>query len=150
MSSDCSWPDTTRFPRGTRSRRSWSSGCCWRASAQRARAGRRRSRSRRAGSRIAVGAHWPSDALAGTGLGLLAGVAGTQMSLRWRLGSRPVAQALLALVVLVCAVILAWIDTGYPLAWPLQLALAAVGVAVAAIVLWRIWAARGHAARIAG
>src|SRR6267143_1049840 len=74
-----------------------------------------------AASRIAVGAHWPSDALAGTGLGLLAGVAGTQVSLRWRIASRPVVQALLALVVLVCAVILARIDVGYPLARPLQL-----------------------------
>jgi membrane-associated phospholipid phosphatase len=103
-----------------------------------------------AASRIAVGAHWPSDALAGIGLGLLAGVAGTQISLRWRIGSRPVVRVLLALIVLVCAAILARLDVGYPLARPLQLALAAVGAAAAAIALWHTWAARGRAARISG
>ena len=101
-----------------------------------------------AASRIAVGAHWPSDALAGIGLGLLAGVAGTQISLRWRIASRPAVQALLALVVLVCAVILARIDVGYPLARPLQLVLAALGAAAAVIALWRTWASRAPSARI--
>jgi membrane-associated phospholipid phosphatase len=101
-----------------------------------------------AASRIAVGAHWPSDALAGTGLGLLAGVAGAQISLRWRIASRPVVQALLALVVLVCAAILARIDVGYPLARPLQLVLAALGAAAAVIALWRTWATRAPSARI--
>ena len=97
-------------------------------------------------SRIAVGAHWPSDVLAGAGLGLLAGVAGTRMSLRWRFWSRPVTQAWMALIVLSCAVVLARIDLGYPLARPLQLVLAAVGLAVASVALWRLWAARRAAA----
>jgi membrane-associated phospholipid phosphatase len=99
-----------------------------------------------AGARIAVGAHWPSDVLAGAGVGLLAGLAGTWIALRWRFWRRPAAQAVMALIVLTCAVILARIDLGYPLARPLQLGLAAVGVAVAAVALWRLWAARSPAA----
>jgi membrane-associated phospholipid phosphatase len=93
-------------------------------------------------SRIAVGAHWPSDVLAGAGLGLLAGVAGTQAQRRWPLGSPPAAPALMALVVAACAVALAWTDTGYPLARPLQLALCALGAVVAAATLWRVWEGR--------
>jgi undecaprenyl-diphosphatase len=103
-----------------------------------------------AASRIAVGAHWPSDTLAGAGLGLLAGVAGAQAERRWRAAARPAARPLLALVVLACAGTLACIDTGYPLARPLQLAAAAGGAAVAALALWRAWATRSHAARISG
>jgi undecaprenyl-diphosphatase len=97
-------------------------------------------------SRIAVGAHWPSDVLAGAGLGLLAGVAGTQASVRWRFWKRPAAQPVLALIVLVCAAVLTRIDLGYPLARPLQLAMAAVGMAVAAVTLWRLRAGRRAAA----
>jgi len=103
-----------------------------------------------AASRIAVGAHWPSDTLAGAGLGLLAGVAGAQAERRWRAAARPAARPLLALVVLACAGTLACIDTGYPLARPLQLAAAAGGAAVATLALWRAWATRSHAARISG
>jgi len=101
-------------------------------------------------SRVAVGAHWPSDALAGAGLGLLAGVAGAQAERRWRVAARPAARPLLALVALACAGTLAFIDTGYPLARPLQLAAAAGGAAVAALALWRAWAAHSHATRIPG
>ena len=53
-----------------------------------------------------------------------------------------------ALVVLVCAAILARIDVGYPLARPLQLVLAALGAAAAVIALWRTWASRAPSARI--
>jgi undecaprenyl-diphosphatase len=101
-------------------------------------------------SRIAVGAHWPSDVLVGAGLGLLAGQAGTWMSLRWPVAARPVARALLALVVLACAAALAWIDVGYRLARPLQLVLSALGAGVAASTLWRLWTDRRATARPAG
>jgi membrane-associated phospholipid phosphatase len=98
-------------------------------------------------SRIAVGAHWPSDVLAGAGLGLLAGLAGALASERWRSWSQPSAQAVLALIVLICAATLARIDLGYPPALPLQFVLAAFGLAVAGVALWRLWAARSAAAR---
>jgi len=92
-------------------------------------------------SRIGVGAHWPSDTLAGAGLGLCAGVAGSWAALRWPLGHGRATQAALAAIVLACAVALARIDLGYPLAQPLQWALAALGVAVSALALWRLRAA---------
>jgi len=95
-----------------------------------------------AAARIAVGAHWPSDVLAGAGVGLLSGLAGAWMSLRWRFWQRREAHAVMALIVLSCGVILARIDLGYPLARPLQVVLAAVGVAAAAVALWRLWASR--------
>jgi undecaprenyl-diphosphatase len=105
-------------------------------------------------SRIAVGAHWPSDTLAGAGLGLLAGAVGAQAERHWQLAARPAARPLLALVVLACAATLARVDTGYPLARPLQFALAALGAAMAAMALWRAWADRrqgpGTAARPSG
>ena len=101
-------------------------------------------------SRIAVGAHWPSDALAGAGLGLVAGFTGAQVERRWPVGSRPGARVWLALLVLACAASLPWIDLGYPLARPLQLALAAAGGALAAAALWRCWVERGRPGSLPG
>lgn len=101
-------------------------------------------------SRIAVGAHWPSDALAGIGLGLLAGLAGAQMQQRWPIASRPAARVVLAAIVLACAALLSVLDLGYPLARPLQLALAALGATMAATALWRVWAGRNQAKRFPG
>jgi len=98
-------------------------------------------------SRVAVGAHWPSDTLAGAALGLLAGVAGVHLEQRWQLGARRAARPLLALALLGCAAALARSDTGYPLAQPLQWALAALGAAAAALALWRFLAIRRTAAR---
>jgi undecaprenyl-diphosphatase len=91
-------------------------------------------------SRVMVGAHWPSDTLGGAALGTLAGVAGC-----WCARSRPLvalahwrhARALLAAIVLSCSLVLARIDTGYPLALPLQLALAAMGAVFAVLALAR-------------
>jgi len=101
-------------------------------------------------SRIAVGAHWPSDVLAGIGLGLLAGVAGAQVQQRWPIDSKPAARVWLALLVLACAGSLARLDLGYPLAQPMQFALAALGAAMAATALWRSWAERSRATRPSG
>jgi len=94
-------------------------------------------------SRIAVGAHWPSDVLAGAGLGLLGGVAGTLAARRWPFGTGRTAQAVLAILLMACAATLIRIDLGYPLAQPFQYALAGLGACVAAIALWRL---RGAAA----
>jgi undecaprenyl-diphosphatase len=101
-------------------------------------------------SRIAVGAHWPSDVMAGAGLGLLAGVAGAGAQQRWTNASTLRVRVLLALVVLVCAAVLPRLDLGYPLARPLQLGLAALGAAMGALALWRCWTSRGQPARMPG
>jgi len=101
-------------------------------------------------SRIAVGAHWPSDALAGAGLGLLAGLAGARTQQRWPIGSGPAVRAGLGLLVLACAATLSGLDLGYPLARPLQLALAAFGGAMALSALRRSWTDHRRAQRLPG
>jgi peptidoglycan/LPS O-acetylase OafA/YrhL len=92
-----------------------------------------------------VGAHWPSDALGGAAFGILAGLAGDALARRWPYWRRPRTGVVLALVVLACAVALAMADTGYPLAVPLQWALAALGAGAALYTL----ALHGRAPRAA-
>jgi len=106
-------------------------------------------------SRLAVGAHWPADALLGGGLGLLFGGLAPHawpVSAMTRLLSRPPCQRLMAAGLLVCALCIAatpglleatglagkkWARNllpGYPLAAPLQYVLALV--ALAGAVRW--------------
>jgi len=92
-------------------------------------------------SRIMVGAHWPSDALGGAALGILAGLAGDMLARRWTYWQRPGASTVFALVVLACAAALLAVDTGYPLALPLQWVLAALGAGAALATLGRQWRA---------
>jgi membrane-associated phospholipid phosphatase len=101
-------------------------------------------------SRIAVGAHWPSDVLAGAGLGLIAAIAGTQAQRRWPITSPALGLPLLAAIVLTCSAVLAWSDLGYPLARPLQGLLAGLGAVVAVATLWRLRRGRGAASRLSG
>jgi membrane-associated phospholipid phosphatase len=100
-------------------------------------------------SRIMVGAHWPSDALGGAALGILAGLAGDALARRWPYWQRPRVSVVFALVVLVCAAFLAAADTGYPLAQPLQWALAALGAGAACATLVLRWSAARGASRSA-
>jgi membrane-associated phospholipid phosphatase len=101
-------------------------------------------------SRVAVGAHWPSDALAGAALGLIAGVTGAWAQQRWPIGARAWARPLAAAIVLACSAALAWVDLGYPSARPLQWVLATLGLAVAAVTLWRLRVASRSAQRLPG
>jgi undecaprenyl-diphosphatase len=108
-------------------------------------------------SRVAVGAHWPADALFGCGLGLLfAGLAprAWPVGAATRLLSRPTGQRLMAAGLVVSALCIAAtpdvlaalglahstlerrLATGYPLAQPLQWALALVAAA-GAVRWWR-------------
>ena len=108
-------------------------------------------------SRLAVGAHWPADALVGGGLGLVFGSLAPHawpVGAMTRLLSRPLGQRLMAAGMLVCAACIAatpalletsgliekkWarnLQTGYPLAAWLQLVLALVALA-GALRWWR-------------
>ena len=109
-------------------------------------------------SRLAVGAHWPGDALFGAGLGMLfAGLAprAWPVGAMTRFFGRPAGRRAVALVLVVCALAIAatpslfaavgllgsklekQVSSGYPLAEPLQWALALV----AAVGAWRWWRA---------
>jgi len=114
-------------------------------------------------SRLAVGAHWPADALVGGGLGLVFGGLAPHawpVGAMTRLLSRPLGQRLMAAGLLACAFCIAatpglldatglvekrWARNllpGYPLAAPLQYLLALA--ALAGVVRW--WRASGRAA----
>jgi membrane-associated phospholipid phosphatase len=108
-------------------------------------------------SRLAVGAHWPADALLGGGLGLVFGGLAPHawpVGAMTRLLSRPPGQRLMAAGLLACALCIAatpgtlaatglvaqkWARNllpGYPLAAPLQILLALVALA-GAVRWWR-------------
>lgn len=113
-------------------------------------------------SRLAVGAHWPADALVGAGLGLVFGgfaphawfVRATTRQLRRPLGQRLMAAGLLACAACIGATpsllqaaglagtkLARQLATGYPLAEPLQAVLAIVALVGA----WRWWRASRRA-----
>ena len=83
-------------------------------------------------ARTVVGAHWPSDLLAGAGLGMLAGWQRVATALVSRAGSR----AMVALVVATSASL--WVaERDYPQAEALHAVLALLGL-VAAVGWWRL------------
>ncbi|MFM2118555.1 MAG: hypothetical protein RL722_23 [Pseudomonadota bacterium] len=106
-------------------------------------------------SRVAVAAHWPSDISAGAGLGLLAGLAAVALAdrdggrfARW-LGGRRGQLALTLLTAVLAAFFVRDLLIGrgdYPLARPLDLLLAGLGL-VGAVLRWRSLPADGEAAR---
>ena len=89
-------------------------------------------------ARIAVGVHWPSDVLVGAAVGLFSVAAGDAVDARWSLRrwlSTPLGRRLFALVELAAAVTVITMDTGYPLAVPVQWALGLASV-VSAVRRW--------------
>jgi membrane-associated phospholipid phosphatase len=101
-------------------------------------------------SRIAVGAHWPSDVLVGAGLGWCSGAVSLALAERWTASARLASRAwwlVLAAVQIVAGAAMMRIDTGYPLAQWLQWALGAVSVASG---LWHARLYRTHSWHASG
>ncbi|NBX54436.1 MAG: phosphatase PAP2 family protein [Betaproteobacteria bacterium] len=92
-------------------------------------------------SRIAVGAHWPADVVAGAALGWMCGSLTQAWGKLWLSRQSQAHQDRnLRWLAWACLVLCAWtfqVDTHYPLAQPLQVTLAAIGVLSCAWWLWR-------------
>ena len=93
-------------------------------------------------SRIAVGAHWPSDVLVGSGLGLAVGALAWQIQERWLRRGLWMSVWLPATVELLAALAAFTAREGYPQAQALQWLLALVALASAGNRLGSHWARR--------
>ena len=86
-------------------------------------------------SRVAVGAHWPLDVLAGGAGGWLCGAIGVWWSARWRFWNTPRGVRILAVIVALLSLSLFFEDLGYPEGRWAQYALALWGLAGALVAL---------------
>lgn len=78
-------------------------------------------------SRIAVGAHWPTDVLAGAAGGWLAGTIGVELARRWTWTRKLRAEQIVALIILVSSLALFVVNIGYAQATPFKLLVATLG-----------------------
>ena len=95
-------------------------------------------------SRIAVGAHWPLDLFAGAAGGWATAALGCALSKRWRFWENVRGQRILAGIALLCALIFAFENTGYPRGLWMQYLLSAMGISGALYALWRPAASRAQ------
>ena len=86
-------------------------------------------------SRIAVGAHWPLDVLAGAAGGWTAGAIGVWLSIRLPAFSEPRGVRVMATIVLATSLALLFVDIGQPEAHLYRIGLAAWGIGGAAAAL---------------
>lgn len=95
-----------------------------------------------AGSRIAVGAHWPSDVLVGSGLGLAIGWLSWQAQARWLRRGGWMSPGIPLAVELLAAFAAFTAREGYPQVLGLQWLLGAVALASAGWRLFGCWSQR--------
>ncbi|MCL2162383.1 MAG: phosphatase PAP2 family protein [Betaproteobacteria bacterium] len=88
-------------------------------------------------SRIAVGAHWPLDLLAGAAGGWATAAIGCALSARWRFWENVHGQRILAGIALVCVPIFFFEDTQYPRGAWMQHLLCVTCLLGAFYALWR-------------
>ena len=86
-------------------------------------------------SRIAVGAHWPLDVLAGAAGGWTAGAIGVWLSIRLPAFSEPRSIRIMATIALATSLALLFVDIGQPEAHLYRIGLAAWGIGGAAAAL---------------
>lgn len=90
-------------------------------------------------SRIAVGAHWPLDVLAGGAFGWFSAWAGWQLASRWQWANTLSGRRLLAGLFLLFALLLFRLDSGYPQAFWLQMLIATLATLACLTTLWQTW-----------
>lgn len=88
-------------------------------------------------SRIAVGAHWPVDVLAGAGLGWLCGLSGVWWSDRWRFWEHRRGVMMLAALGLLAGILRLSVDSGYPTARHFAALLGIAAMSASLLALWR-------------
>jgi membrane-associated phospholipid phosphatase len=93
-------------------------------------------------SRIAVGAHWPTDLFAGAACGWLMAALGVWWSGRWRFWERARGQRVTAVILLLITTTLFFIDLGYPEGQWMQYLLGFLGTCGALYALCNPAAAR--------
>ena len=89
-------------------------------------------------SRIGVGAHWPMDVFAGAAIGWFSAWAGWKVTQHWQWQHSLNGQRTFALLFLGLALLLFWLDTGYPQAIRLQQLIASLAIVASVIRLWQI------------
>lgn len=90
-------------------------------------------------SRVAVGAHWLADVLAGATVGWLCAWIGWKLAHTWQWAQTGRSNRILGLLFLLLALLLFLSDTGYPQARFLQWTIAATSSFAALLNLWHGW-----------